>query len=83
MTKVAGRDKRTSLLGELKKVVSWRGVQTLMGGNLQVAWAELLAFKLGRFVIGQHIQAPLSLELKTRPRFCPVSLRLPMIMEKL
>ncbi len=39
--------------------------------------ARVFNIKLGYFAmyaLAQHIQARLSLELKTRPRFCPVSL---------
>ncbi len=41
-------------------------------------------FKLGRFLmyaIVWHVQACLSLELETRPSFCPVSLSLSMLLE--
>ncbi len=43
---------------------------------------QVFSFKLGHLVMhafARHIQACLSLELKTQPRFHPVSLSLPMI----
>ncbi len=43
---------------------------------------QVFSFKLGRFVmyaIAQHLQTRPRLELKTRPKFCPVSLSLPML----
>jgi hypothetical protein len=47
----------------------------LMGGNLKVVWGRVFNFKLGCFVIivAWPIQVQQSLELKTRPRFHPVS----------
>ncbi len=45
---------------------------------------QVINFKLGRhsimYAVGQHVQALLSLELKTRLRFHPVSLSLSMKM---
>ncbi len=54
-----------------------RGVRMLTGENLEVVWAEFSNFKLGclvMYAIAQHMQARQILELKARPRFCPVSL---------
>ncbi len=53
-----------------------------MGENPKVVWDEFFNFNVGRFVmhaIAFDIQAWPSLELKTRPRFHPVSESLSMI----
>jgi hypothetical protein len=58
-----------------------RGVRKLTGENLEVVWAKFSNFKLGCLVvyaIAQRMQARPSLELKARPRFCPVRLSLSM-----
>jgi hypothetical protein len=56
-----------------------RGVQKLTGDNLKVVAAEFSTYSLAVFVmsvIAWHTHARPQLELKTRPRFCPVSLSL-------
>ncbi len=55
------------------------GVQKLMGDNLKVVLAKFSTLNLGCFIMyanERHIQARPGLELKTWPRFCPVSLSL-------
>ncbi len=47
-------------------------------------WGQVFNFKLGHFVIhaiAWYIQAHPTLELKTRQRFCPVSLSLSMVLD--
>jgi hypothetical protein len=53
------------------------GAQKRMGENLKVVWAEFSSCKFGCFItyaIAQHTQARSSLELKTWPKFCPISI---------
>jgi hypothetical protein len=62
--------------GELRQ-----GAQKLMGENLKFVWDEFSTLSLAVLVmsvIARHSQARPCLELKTRPRFCPVSLSLSM-----
>jgi hypothetical protein len=57
-------------------------IKELTGENLKVVRTKFSTFKLDPFVmhaIGRDIQARPSLEFKTLPRFCPVSLSLSMI----
>ncbi len=54
----------------------YAGSSKANGRELKGCLGRVINFKLGHFImhaITWHIQACLSLELKTQPRFCPVS----------
>ncbi len=58
-----------------------RGAQKLTGENLKVVWAKFSTLSLAvlqNVYNSLPIQTWPSLDLKTRPRFCPVSLSLSM-----
>ncbi len=61
-------------------IIIW-GAQNLTGENLKVVWVEFLTLSyavLFKSVIAWCNQVGPHLELKTQPRFYPVSLILPM-----
>ncbi len=60
----------------------WRGVQKPTGENLKVVWAECSTLSLAVLVMSvtaRYRQTRSHLKFKTRPRYCPVSLSLSMV----
>ncbi len=57
----------------------WLVARKPMGDSQKVVWAEFSTLSLAVFVVNEiawHTQARSSLELKTQPKFCPVSVSL-------